>query len=60
VAAHHALAAPIIPPAAVTPPIGPPPLPRAPLSLETDLLPVGPAPSGNGAAASPDGKPDGS
>ena len=50
-AARHAAAAPIIPPATAS--IGPPPLARPPLSLETDLLPVGATPAGGGAAAAP-------
>jgi hypothetical protein len=45
---HRGWGEPIIPPT-----LGPPPLPRGPLPLETDLLPLAPATSGNARASAP-------
>ena len=51
---RHPAGAPLIPPA----PIGPPPLARAPLPLDLELLPVATGPAAGGAGiAAPAGKP---
>jgi hypothetical protein len=51
---HPAVTRQLIPPAPAAAPLGPPPAPRPPLGIETDLLPLGSAP-----AAPPATKPAG-
>jgi hypothetical protein len=45
VAAHTPVARQLIPPATLPSPPSPPPAPRGPLSIETDLLPLGQLPA---------------
>jgi hypothetical protein len=52
-------ARPLIPPAAPTAKLGPPPAPRAALSLETDLLPLAPSPPANAASTNGAKRPPG-